>query len=328
MPVQCTSAGLTGRGLWQPDATNYVFYRKRDVPQDASEMSGSEIREICAETSAAVHIQRCQRGRTVREQMRLNIDEFPLLDDEAPTSRVPRELDGAAVESVEDECDTAKFVSMAPEEVTQPRSLVRPHPRRRHVGSPKSSRSSPRSPRKSSQAGGQEITQTEWEDAREIRFREAKLKPLPDPSKEHSNGVVTNWEVFRTPPTCVVTDAEVIKQTREAHDLISQKAAFKFRNVRDAFRLVDVDKSGSVTRREMHIFFRQFNLPKRQADLLFDELDQDDSGEIDYVEFMDHFGSVIQPGSGGFRATHYKSPMEGAPIHANNAVGWSLRKLG
>jgi len=57
------------------------------------------------------------------------------------------------------------------------------------------------------------------------------------------------------------------------------------------------------------------------------KLDQDGSGELDYVEFMDHFGQVILPGC-SFRAVTYKSPMEGAPIHDNNVTGWSLRKLG
>lgn len=191
--------------------------------------------------------------------------------------------------------------------------------------SPRSSRMSPRSPRRG--GSSRKVTKAEWEIARELHVREAKLAPLPDTEDSGACGSVKEWDKFRTPRQCILTEAEREIQTKAIQDLITQKSAFKFRNVRDAFRLVDVDKSGTVTRREMHIFFRQFNLPGHQADLLFDALDRDDSGELDYVEFMDYFGSYIQPGTGTFRSA-YKIPLEGSTIHDNNAVGCSLRKLG
>merc|ERR1712094_87727 len=63
----------------------------------------------------------------------------------------------------------------------------------------------------------------------------------------------------------------------------------------DAFRTIDQDRSGSVDKQEMQAFFRQFSLPEETASLLFDYLDRDESGELDYVEFMRHFGPIIQP---------------------------------
>jgi len=135
------------------------------------------------------------------------------------------------------------------------------------------------------------------------------------------------WATMRR-PNKVDEDSEQMKKIKEVIGIISQKAHLKFKNVRDAFRLVDVDKSGLVNRQEMSVFVRQFNLPLQYGDLLFDAMDADNSGYIDYVEFMEHFGPVIQPGCQPFHT--YRSPLSraGQRMFEPNAVGWSLRKLG
>ena len=46
---------------------------------------------------------------------------------------------------------------------------------------------------------------------------------------------------------------------------------------------------------EVRAFFRFFSLPESAADILFDAMDDDRSGTIDYVEFMTMFGPYIQP---------------------------------
>merc|ERR1719316_1075378 len=110
-------------------------------------------------------------------------------------------------------------------------------------------------------------------------------------------------------------------------ELIGQKAFFKFRNVKDAFRTIDQDRSGSVDKQEMQAFFRQFSLPEETASLLFDYLDRDESGELDYVEFMRHFGPIIQPGVPP--PITYRNPLAGdGASFGNNIAGINLRKLG
>lgn len=140
-------------------------------------------------------------------------------------------------------------------------------------------------------------------------------------------GAAIPWGTMRRPFGGKV-DSERGRRLKEVVEILASKAHFKFRNVRDAFRLVDVDKSGLVNRQEMHIFVRQFNLPVQYADLLFDAIDVDNNGHIDYVEFMEHFGPVIQPGCQPFHT--YRSPLSkaGQRMFEPNAVGWSLRKLG
>merc|ERR1719337_776104 len=110
-------------------------------------------------------------------------------------------------------------------------------------------------------------------------------------------------------------------------ELIGQKAFFKFRNVKDAFRTIDQDRSGSVEKQEMQAFFRQFSLPEETASLLFDYLDRDESGELDYVEFMRHFGPIIQPGVPP--PVTYRNPLAGDGGAGNNhnyVAGISLCK--
>lgn len=111
---------------------------------------------------------------------------------------------------------------------------------------------------------------------------------------------------------------EAMKQLLE---VLAKKAYCKFRNVKDAFRLLDTDKSGKVDRMEMREFFEQFNLSSASADLFFDNMNPDENGELDFAVFMDRFGTVIQPGA---RTT---SEIVKQPMNLVYGPGW-LRKLG
>jgi len=123
------------------------------------------------------------------------------------------------------------------------------------------------------------------------------------------------------------SEAEKFEQKKaEIYKAIGEKAQCRFKTFREAFRNVDLDKSGTVNKAEISLFFEQFNLPPRDAQILFDELDQDKSGELDYVEFMEHFGPIIQPGCSPPRT--YKTIQEDGDVQFNNVRGWSLRKLG
>eukprot|EP00928_Gymnodinium_smaydae_P014541 TRINITY_DN15344_c0_g1_i1.p1 TRINITY_DN15344_c0_g1~~TRINITY_DN15344_c0_g1_i1.p1 ORF type:complete len:454 (-),score=110.98 TRINITY_DN15344_c0_g1_i1:63-1424(-) len=59
----------------------------------------------------------------------------------------------------------------------------------------------------------------------------------------------------------------------------------KFRNTRSAFRFVDCDKDGTVSREEMRYFLAQFGYP-HVADDLFDLMDENRTGEITFQRFL------------------------------------------
>jgi len=85
------------------------------------------------------------------------------------------------------------------------------------------------------------------------------------------------------------------RELRLVCEQIGQKASQKFRTARDAFRYVDSDKDGKVTRSEMRYFFLAYNFPKVVADRFFDHMDRDNSGEVDFQEFINFLGPYIQP---------------------------------
>jgi len=90
-------------------------------------------------------------------------------------------------------------------------------------------------------------------------------------------------------------------QEREDHELraiceqIGLKAAQKFSTVREAFRYLDDDHDGKISRSEMQYFFRAYNFPNQTADRFFDRLDHDGSGEVEYSEFMKYVAPYVQP---------------------------------
>ncbi|CAK0895730.1 unnamed protein product, partial [Prorocentrum cordatum] len=110
---------------------------------------------------------------------------------------------------------------------------------------------------------------------------------------------------------------DVQKEFDEVLDVIGKKAAFKFKTVHEAWRYVDNDKNGAVSRSEMQYFFRAFNLTKEAADKFFDRLDDDEHGEIPYEVFTKHLAPYIQPQvCGGVRL-----PVK---VHAKGALSRTM----
>jgi Ca2+-binding EF-hand superfamily protein len=85
------------------------------------------------------------------------------------------------------------------------------------------------------------------------------------------------------------------QELRAICEQIGFKAAQKFRTVREAFRYLDADHDGKITRDEMHYFFRAYNLQESIADRFFNRLDRDESGEVEYAEFMKFVAPYVQP---------------------------------
>jgi len=76
---------------------------------------------------------------------------------------------------------------------------------------------------------------------------------------------------------------------------MGDKLPLKFKHMRDAFRVLDLERNGRITRVEMRAFFRGFGHPEDVADRIFDLVDQDKQGEVDFAVFMSHFDSVLGP---------------------------------
>jgi uncharacterized protein YkwD len=60
----------------------------------------------------------------------------------------------------------------------------------------------------------------------------------------------------------------------------------RVRRVRRAFREWDVDGSGSISKQELAFVFQDLGMPVEQSGLLFDAVDLDRNGEIDFEEFL------------------------------------------
>jgi Ca2+-binding EF-hand superfamily protein len=84
-----------------------------------------------------------------------------------------------------------------------------------------------------------------------------------------------------------------IRNLRSMMQDIGVKLQLKFRHSREAFRGLDLDKDGTISRSELRAFCRGFGYGPESADQLFATLDQEDSGEIDFSHFMSHFDSVL-----------------------------------
>jgi Ca2+-binding EF-hand superfamily protein len=86
------------------------------------------------------------------------------------------------------------------------------------------------------------------------------------------------------------------RKLEQAVQLISRKANLRypsFRELRQAFRWVDLSKDGKVTRAEVENFFRVFAVPIETAEYLFVLLDAVGSVEINHSDFVDVFGPAM-----------------------------------
>ena len=95
--------------------------------------------------------------------------------------------------------------------------------------------------------------------------------------------------------------------------------------VSDAFRVLDVDKSGFIDAGEMREFFFQFNLKEEDADLFFDHLkEREDDSEIRFAQFLQRLGPVISPGS---NSTRRSGDVEGAARGRGRGLQLKLDKI-
>merc|ERR1711975_130766 len=81
-----------------------------------------------------------------------------------------------------------------------------------------------------------------------------------------------------------------------AVQVVADKANLRypsFRELRQAFRWVDLSKDGKVTRAEVENFFRIFSVPRDTADYLFVVLDAEQCDEINHSDFVDIFGPAM-----------------------------------
>jgi len=88
-----------------------------------------------------------------------------------------------------------------------------------------------------------------------------------------------------------------IRQLRVMMQDIGRKLQVKFRHSRDAFRCLDLDKDGSIAPGELQAFLRGFGYDAASSERLFDLLDEEGTGEIDFAHFMSHFSTVVMPGA-------------------------------
>lgn len=95
--------------------------------------------------------------------------------------------------------------------------------------------------------------------------------------------------------TSETVHVDIEKEMRDIMKDIAEKLPLKFKHVRDAFRPLDLNHNGRITRTEMRSFLRGFGWPHEVADRFFGTLDDDKSGEIDFNAFMSHFDAVLGP---------------------------------
>lgn len=90
-------------------------------------------------------------------------------------------------------------------------------------------------------------------------------------------------------------NAEIRAELRTLMQDIGQKLPLKFKHARDAFRPLDLERNGMINKNEMRAFFRGFGQPEDVADRVFDLLDDQDLGQIEFDAFMRHFDAVLGP---------------------------------
>jgi len=107
--------------------------------------------------------------------------------------------------------------------------------------------------------------------------------------------------------TRVLTRGEMQRNLAQAVQLVSEKANLRypsFRELRQAFRWVDLSKDGKVTRAEVENFFRVFSVPVETAEYLFVLLDAEGCDEINHSDFVNFFGPAM--GIGHLEPSHKK----------------------
>jgi len=137
----------------------------------------------------------------------------------------------------------------------------------------------------------------------------AKLTALIESTSDatpttHTDMVATfqgTWNPGSTMTISRQLDPALLQELRSTMQEIGLKIEMSFKNPRDAFRSLDLQRDGHITRKEMRYFFRGFNKTDEFADKIFDLLDPSDTGSVDFADFLSHFDSVLNP---AHRQTH------------------------
>ena len=113
--------------------------------------------------------------------------------------------------------------------------------------------------------------------------------PAPLPTEEPS---MSMEEVMATEASLSAAEANLNRETVNLHNFLRMKIETRFKQLRRAFRLIDLDKSGSCDRAEVrqmlqHLFNCQVD--HGPMELLLDLLDFDGSGHIELREFARFF---------------------------------------
>jgi Ca2+-binding EF-hand superfamily protein len=112
---------------------------------------------------------------------------------------------------------------------------------------------------------------------------------------KHFDGILgPSFRQGKREPLVKGCDPFIEKELCAAAAILGERLLTKYQSISQAFRSVDLDKDGSVSRYEMRIFFRNFGMSFSSADKLFDALDVDKSESIEYDEFVAIFGPHLQ----------------------------------
>jgi Ca2+-binding EF-hand superfamily protein len=99
------------------------------------------------------------------------------------------------------------------------------------------------------------------------QFRQGKRKPLID-----------------------VHDTDIKKEVNDIAHILQDRMTTKYKSVKEAFRAVDLNKDGNVCLHEMKTFFRNIGMSYAQAEKVFEAIDTQNTGEIQYKQFIGLFG--------------------------------------
>ncbi|CAE7359197.1 unnamed protein product [Symbiodinium pilosum] len=130
------------------------------------------------------------------------------------------------------------------------------------------------------------------------------LETQPDYDSMSRRAVSKEWNKH--------VDFELRMELRKLMQDVGDKLILKFKHVRDAFRPLNLQRLGKITREEMVNFFRGFGHPEEVANRIFDLLDQENKGEIEYSVFMSHFESVL--------GRDFRSSAEQPPIYLEDPI--------
>lgn len=79
----------------------------------------------------------------------------------------------------------------------------------------------------------------------------------------------------------------------KVREMIMRRIILRYKNVRQAFNGLDDDEDGLITRDQIRVWFKQMSVPMEMADRMFDEIDIDHNGFIDWPEFQRFFGNAF-----------------------------------